>query len=142
MHLFMKRSQLRVREFGHLFCRPNIELLEDRRLLAGIDDGLIAYYPFDGNANDVSGNDVSGNDNHAVAFNDYHYVTGVLSDAIHLEGKGHTGLGGGHVRLPLPSFDTMPEFSIAMWVNYEGNTTTHGESFISFGRSTYASMPA
>ena len=28
---------------------------------AGLDDGLVAHYPFDGNANDISGNGYHGN---------------------------------------------------------------------------------
>lgn len=97
---------------------------------AGINDGLIAYYPFDGNANDASGNG-----NHATAYNDYSYVPGSLGDAIHLVGSGDTGLVGGHVRLPSLPFNTMDEFTIGMWVNHQGNTSGPGESFISFGDS-------
>lgn len=95
-----------------------------------LDDGLIAHYEFDGNANDSSGNGL-----HGVAYNNYEYLPGVHSAAIRLVGSGHTGLGGGHVLLPSLPFDTMPEFTISIWVNYEGNASFHSESFISFGRS-------
>lgn len=97
-----------------------------------LDDGLLAHYKFDGTADDSSGNDY-----HGTAYNDYEYVPGVLDDAIMLVGKGHTGLGGGHVLIPSQSFDTMPEFTIAMWVNLQGHTTRHSESFITFGRHTF-----
>ena len=91
--------------------------------------GLVAYYPFNGNANDESGNG-----NHATPYNNYSYESGVVGDAIHLIGSGHTGLNGGHILLPSQPFDTMSEFTIGMWVNYEGHTSVHGESFIQFGR--------
>ena len=40
--------------------------------LASLDDGLVAYYPFDGNANDSSGNGNNGTENGGVT-----YTTGV-----------------------------------------------------------------
>ena len=60
---------------GSVFCFGNV-------VQAGIDDGLVAYYPFDGDANDESGNgnhstvnsavlttDRNGNQNNAYYFN-------------------------------------------------------------------------
>ena len=95
-----------------------------------IDDDLIAYYSFDGDASDRSGNG-----HHATAFNNYQYMDGVHSDAIRLVGRNHTGLNGGHVILPSLPFDTMPEFTISLWVNHQGQTSPlgHAESFIRYG---------
>lgn len=99
-------------------------------ILADLNTGLIAYYPFNGDANDVSGN---GND--ATAYNDYEYLDGVSSDAIRLVGSGHTGLNGGHVILPTIALNEFPAFTISMWVYHQGNTSplNHGERFIGFG---------
>ena len=118
---------------GHVAHRRRMqfEVLEDRRMLA-ISDGLIAHYTFDGDAHDSSGN---GND--ATVYNNYEYVSGVSNEAIRLVGQGHTGLSGGHVILPSLSFPDMPEFTIALWVNHQGNTSSHGENFISFGNAEY-----
>ena len=49
-----------------------------------IDDGLLAHYPFDGTADDASGNGHDG-----TAFNNFEYVSGRVSQAIRLVGKGH-----------------------------------------------------
>jgi hypothetical protein len=98
---------------------------------AGIEDGLIAHYAFDGDASDSSGN---GND--ATAYNDYEYIDGVFNDAIHLVGNGHTGLNGGHVILPFIALNEFPAFSISMWINHQGFTGSFGgENFIHIGDS-------
>jgi hypothetical protein len=98
--------------------------------LGDLSDGLVAYYPFDGNSHDFSGN---GND--ATAYNDYEYVTGVSSQAIRLVGSGHTGLNGGHVILPFIALNEYPEFTISLWVNHQDNSSSqnHGEAFICYG---------
>ena len=98
--------------------------------MADLTDGLVTYYPFDGNTNDLSGN---GND--ATAYNEYTYVSGVSSQALRLVGSGHTGLNGGHVILPFIALNEYPEFAISLWVNHQGNSSrlNHGEAFISFG---------
>jgi hypothetical protein len=98
---------------------------------ADLTDGLVAYYPFDGNANDSSGNG-----NNAIAYNNYGYVDGVFSNAIHLVGSGHTGLNGGHVTLPFIALNEYPAFTLSIWVNYEGSTSGAGDSFIEFGART------
>ncbi|MCO6043307.1 PKD domain-containing protein [Aeoliella sp. ICT_H6.2] len=90
----------------------------------------IAHWAFDGNTLDSSGNGYD-----ATAYNDYSYEPGVSGDAIHLVGSGSTGLAGGHVLLPSFPLDTMDEFTLGMWVNYQDHTTTFGgESLIQFGR--------
>ena len=104
---------------------------------ADINDGLLAHWPFNGSTLDATGN---GND--AEAYNNFSYETGVVDQAIHLVGDGHTGLNGGHVLLPSLALNTMDEFTIGMWVNYQGHTTSpgHGEAFISFGRGQSGSI--
>ncbi len=93
-----------------------------------LDAGLVAHYSFEGDTTDASGN---GND--ATAYNDYEYLAGVEGDAIRLVGSGHTGLDGGHVILPFIPLNEFPAFTISMWVNHQGHTSTHGERFLGFG---------
>jgi len=48
---------------------------------ADLDDGLVAHYPFDGNANDESGNG-----NHGTEHGDVNYVSGKMGQAIKFDG--------------------------------------------------------
>jgi probable HAF family extracellular repeat protein len=57
-----------------------------------LGDGLVAYYPFEGNANDASGNG-----NHGVENGDPAYVGGVCGEAISLDGADD------HVDMGLPT---------------------------------------
>jgi hypothetical protein len=47
-----------------------IEILENPPFNSSLNDGLVAYYPFDGNANDESGNENNGIVNEATLSND------------------------------------------------------------------------
>lgn len=49
--------------------------------VAGLDDGLVAYYPFDGNANDESGHGNDGTEYGALT-----YSTGVVGQAVSFDG--------------------------------------------------------
>jgi hypothetical protein len=53
-------------------------------LQASLSDGLVAYYPFNGNANDESGNG-----NHGSPVGGATWTTGVLGGAVHLNGAGY-----------------------------------------------------
>ena len=119
-------------KFGIVLIAVLISVFCFGNAYSDLGEGLIAYYPFNGNANDESGNG-----NHATAYNNYSYESGIVGDAIHLVGSGHTGLGGGHVLLPTFPLNTMDEFTIAIWVKFQGITSWYGDSFIHFGRSTY-----
>ena len=77
--------------------------------------GLVAYYPFDGSANDASGNG-----NTATLYNTDHYVTGHQGQAVYLTGRGHTGTDGDYVMIPSLALDTRSQFSISMWVKHDG----------------------
>lgn len=71
--------------------------------LAGIGSGLSAHYPFEGNANDVSG---SGN--HGTEVGGPTYVAGQNGDALSLDGVNDL------VQLPASLMQT--DFSVAFWV--------------------------
>lgn len=93
-------------------------------------EGLVAYYPFEGNANDFSGSGY-----HGTPVNTPYYVTGVVGRAIYLQGRGHTGTLGDHVMIPPQALPTGNEFTIAMWVKQDGyaGASGYGEYYISFG---------
>jgi len=91
-------------------------------------EGLIAHYPFDGDALNASDKSLNANPNRAIK-----YVPGVKGQAIYMTGRGVTGTGGGHVLLPNYKFSQMKEFSLSLWVKEDGRSYPHGESYIFFG---------
>ena len=100
-------------------------------VLYGLNDGLIAYYPFDGDANDYSGNDY-----HATPYNSYQYEDGIIGDCIAVEGQGYTGSSGGHVMLPELDFGGSSGFTLNLWVKALGLSHNDGETYINFGSDT------
>ncbi|MCF8294807.1 MAG: choice-of-anchor D domain-containing protein [Bacteroidales bacterium] len=93
-----------------------------------LESGLVAYYPFNGNANDESGNNFNG-----TPMNSYSYVSGIDDGAIRIQGTGYVSSDGGHVLIPYQSFNSLPEFSISLWVKEEGMSHEHGCGYIFFG---------
>ena len=108
----------------------------DRALVANFEletppvvtEGLMAYYPFSGNANDASGNGY-----HATACNNYQYGEGQLGQSIAVVGQGSTGSAGGHVLLPAYDFDISEGVTLSLWVKAEGLAVNDGEAYINFG---------
>jgi Concanavalin A-like lectin/glucanases superfamily/Secretion system C-terminal sorting domain len=91
-------------------------------------NGLIAYYPFNGNANDSSGNNrhgtISGNPTFEAA----------SRQAIHLVGNSATySSAGDHVLLPNINFNSMSAFTISMWVKDEELLNSSSEAYIWYG---------
>ncbi len=99
--------------------------------LYGIDEDLIAYYPFDGDAYDYSGNQY-----HATPCNSYQYEEGLVGDCIAVEGMGYTGSSGGHVMLPELDFGASTGISVNLWVKSMGLSHNDGETYINFGMDT------
>ena len=96
---------------------------------SNLQNGLVAYYPFNGNANDESGN---GND--ATPMNNFQYVSGLHDDAIYITGNNQgVSNAGGHVLLPSFDFNNYNEFTISMWVKEDTSLYIHGESYFFFG---------
>ena len=97
---------------------------------SGLNTGLVAYYPFDGNANDASGNGYN-----ATLMNSPSFVKGVAGSAIYLTGgSGYFGSGGQYVLLPYIPLTDYPAFTIALWAKIDGSTTLDaGQSLVSFG---------
>ena len=94
--------------------------------------GLVAYYPFDGNANDESGNG-----NNGTPSGNYQFLpSGRHGGAIRIIGDGSLFYsGGGHVLLP--TFDNALNngFTFSFWAKDEviGGSPVNGEAYIAFG---------
>ncbi|MCK5229514.1 MAG: hypothetical protein KAR13_04570 [Desulfobulbaceae bacterium] len=112
----MKKKHCRGKITG-VFFAILMGMMTNSLSFAGIDDGLVAYYPFNGNANDASGNvnhgtvhgatlieDRFGNSNSAYSFdgnNDY-IITNYT-----------------------PSQNLGTNFSISSWIKWNGSTGNH-----------------
>ncbi|MBT7307506.1 MAG: hypothetical protein HN842_04770, partial [Gammaproteobacteria bacterium] len=88
---------------------------------ASLDDGLVAYYPFDGNANDSSGNENNGTENGGVT-----YTTGVNGQAASFDGRND------YIRVNSIA-SISDSYTLSSWF-YSGNLSTqaiisNGESF-------------
>ena len=92
------------------------------------EEGLVVYYPFDGDADDYSGNGY-----HATPYNSYQYEGGVIGDCIAVEGAGYTGSNGGHVMLPELDFGNSSGVTLNLWVKSLGLSHNDGEAYINFG---------
>lgn len=108
--------------------------------LPDLNDGLVAYYPFNGNANDESGNAYHGNIQNQTAFN-----PGISGNGIHLTGACAssyycTGETGGHVLLPYIDFNAMDAFTISLWAKEEEMLIVDGEAYIVFGNSSESNI--
>lgn len=89
--------------------------------------GLIAYYPFNGNANDESGNG-----KHGTLQGSYEIIDGIIGNAFRFVGgfSSDDSLGG-HVLLPNFHFSSLNNFSYSLWVKEE-SITAGAEHYISF----------
>lgn len=97
-----------------------------------ISSGLIAYYPFNENANDESGNNQNG-----TVMNTPSFTSGVSGKGVNLTGRctsGHCeGEAGDHILIPVLNFDAMASFSINIWVKEDKLEWPDGEAYISYG---------
>jgi len=92
--------------------------------------GLIAYYPFESNADDMSGNG-----KHGTIMNQCEFVNGQVGNGIKVFGSpNYLGSDGGHVLLPNMEFiNNYSQFTISLWVKYENLNDRHGEGYVFFG---------
>lgn len=96
---------------------------------ADLNDGLVAYYPFNGNVNDASGN---GNDaiNHGATLTEDRF--GNPDSAYEIAGNsGGTGLNN-WIEIP-DIIDGFTDLTISIWVKEESIGYKHGEVYITFG---------
>ncbi len=75
----------------------------------GVTEGLVACYPFDGNANDGSGNG-----NHGVENGTIEYIEGKIGQAVKLNGNLS------YIRVPNPEQKFEKQYSITGWVSTNG----------------------
>ena len=75
-----------------------------------LNNGLVAYYPFDGNANDKSGNG-----NHGTEFGGVSYVKSDRGKALMLDGNS------GYIRVTNPEQEFSTEFTVSVWVSTENH---------------------
>ena len=93
------------------------------------DDGLIAYYPFNGNANDESGNNHNGTE-HETSYTLDRFGNSNASSLI----SGNEGTNGSCIYVEIPNMiDGLESFTISLWVDEESMSYWHGNYYISFG---------
>ncbi|MCX6159103.1 MAG: hypothetical protein NTY74_14075 [Ignavibacteriae bacterium] len=88
-----------------------------------LGNGLIAYYPFEGN-----GNDYSGNGNNGIIVNNCTFDEGILGTGVRTYGSDVYNQGS-YVKLPSFNFQTRQNFTISMWVKEESMAHPHGDAY-------------
>ena len=98
--------------------------------LCQLNQGLVAWYPFNGNANDASGNGRNG-----ALGNSPSFVAGPVSgnEAVQLVGQDAFGTSGQYVAIPSIDFSSMRSFTISLWANIQGISAPYEEALIAFG---------
>lgn len=86
---------------------------------ADINQGLLFYYPFDGNAEDYSGSNNDGVPSGGVS-----YRAGVSGQAVHFDGQS-----GSIIQLPQPFNPGTQDYSISLWLRRENDSNYIVHSF-------------
>ena len=90
-----------------------------------LDEGMLAYWPFDGSMIDASGNG-----NNTIPHGG-RYATGLVGEAYEIYGNP-----GANSWVEIPNvINGLDMFSISLWVNEQSQPHPHGEAYISFGAS-------
>ncbi len=92
-----------------LKCLAFAGLLLSNGVYASLNDGLVAYYPFNGNANDESGNGNHGSENGVVE-----YIEGKVGQAVKLNGTLS------YIRVANPETKFDKHHTITGWVSTKG----------------------
>jgi hypothetical protein len=109
-------------------CAGLLMLLWTGRAVAGTNDGLVAWYPFDGNANDASENGHNGS-----SFGGVSYVPGVVGQAAYFNGTST------YITVPnSPEFEpgTGP-MSVAVWMKIPSDWNSWVTAWISVADPNY-----
>ena len=113
-------------EYGQVV---HYDSLKVSKLQPDFTSGLVAYYPFNGNANDESGNSHNG-----TPAGSFSFQAEAGKDAIRLNGSGYVSSAGGHVLTPsFQSLGLTNKFTISVWVKEEGMSHEHGNAYFLFG---------
>jgi hypothetical protein len=99
-------------------------------LPANLRKGLVAYYPFDRDANDLSGND-----RHASPQNNPEWIKDPERGMVtRLVGREYVGDSGSHFLLPDMPVNDWNAITMSIWLNEENMVTPDkGESYINLG---------
>ncbi len=89
-------------------------------------NGLLAWWPFDGN-----GSDISGNERHSTPTNEFSYQNGIFNQSIRIVGQ--DGNQGGHILLPYIDILDYNKSSVALWVKEEQWHHSHRQNYLTFG---------
>lgn len=92
-------------------------------------NGLLGWWPFNGNANDLSGNGNNLNNNGASLTTDR---LNISNKAFSFTGQSGNGVTGTYMTIPNLGVNQMSSFTINVWV-FESNVLGDGEAYISFG---------
>ncbi|WP_407679257.1 LamG-like jellyroll fold domain-containing protein, partial [Candidatus Chordibacter forsetii] len=95
--------------------------------IPGLEYGLTAWYPFDGNASDMSGNN-----RHATAVNSHSYISAKVGSGVRIVGSS-SGVTG-HVSLPYITSLENSDYTFAFWVLEESMLYAHGEDYLFYGQ--------
>jgi hypothetical protein len=101
---------------------------ESNASIPGLDYGLVAWYPFDGNTSDMSGNS-----HHGTATNSHSYVSAKVGSGVRIVGTS-SGSGGGHIMLPVISSLATSDYTFSFWVLEEQMHYIHGEDYLYYGQ--------
>ena len=97
-----------MKMFKHKALALGIAMAISGTAYADLNEGLVAYYPFNGNANDESGN---GND--GIEHGDTHYTNGMINQAREFDRED------GLEYLLIPNTLNSNEYSVGLWANLE-----------------------
>jgi len=92
-----------------------------------LNDGLVAFYPFNGNVNDESGNGNDGTASDVTFVNDRF---GLPNSAGSFAGNSSS-----HVIINSTDLNLLPDFTVSVWINYTAGAGTEGPRII--GTSGY-----
>ncbi len=95
-------------------------------VMADLNDGLVAYYPLDGNAKDMSGN---GNDGEVNG--DIVYVDSIMGKAAKFDGEDD------YIVLPAIAPSFLNGLTITAWVVFDRDKSGSFEKIINFGKGPY-----
>jgi len=88
--------------------------IQTLKLRLSLSEGLVAHYPFDGDANDVSGHG-----HHGIEYGKVRYVNGIINQARHFDRRD------GYEYILFPNTLSNDEYSISLWINLKSVGSHH-----------------
>jgi hypothetical protein len=97
--------------------------IQTLKMRLSLTDGLVAYYPFEGNANDASGFE-----NHGTEHGNINYVPGKHGRTAHFDGKA------GHIEIQPDNSLSVDFITIVAWIYRVGNCPTVNDTCMIFNQ--------